>query len=116
MNLFETFYEDLIMMDKTTISDGMGGFSTEWVEGASFRGAVVTQATTEQRQAEQAIGAVSYQITTQPSAVLNFGDVIKRANGSYLKVTSDNSDVETPGVSSFKFRQCTAEKWNLIDG
>ena len=44
--LFEKFYTDLVMIDKKTVSDGLGGFKTSLVEGASFKGSVVTKATT----------------------------------------------------------------------
>ncbi len=110
--LYETFYKDLVLMDKKSVSDGMGGFTVEWIEGATFKGAVVTEATTEERVAEQQLGGVSYQITTPINVVLSFGDIVKNGD-DYLKVTSDNKDVETPKVSTFKFKQCTAIKWEL---
>lgn len=114
MSLYETFYQNLIIMDRKTISDGMGGFSTEWVEGATFKGAVVTQATTEQRVAEKQLGEATYQITTPVNVVLDYGMVIKCAKlDKYLKITSDNKDVETPQVATFGFRQCTATEWEL---
>ena len=61
--LFEKFYTDLVMIDKKTVSDGLGGFETSLVEGASFKGSVVTKATTEQRQAETQIGQATYTVT-----------------------------------------------------
>ena len=61
--LFEKFYTDLVMIDKKNVSDGLGGFETSLVEGASFKGSVVTKATTEQRQAETQIGQATYTVT-----------------------------------------------------
>ena len=39
--LIDEMKEDCVMLDKHTVSDGMGGFSYEWTEGARFRAAVV---------------------------------------------------------------------------
>lgn len=113
MSLVEAFYETLTILERRTTPDAYGGFTTEWVEGASFKGAVTTEATTEQRVAEKALGAVSYKVTVPRNVTLSYGDIVKRADESYLKITSDSQEVRTPSVAGFSFAQSTAERWEL---
>lgn len=113
--LFESFFEPFHIIDKKTVSDGLGGFTTEYEEGAEFLAAAVTQASTEQSLAEKSIGAVTYQITTKPNVNLEYHATIKRdSDGKFFRVISDNKDVETPKMATFKFRQCMAELWEQV--
>ena len=110
--LFEKFYTDLVMIDKKTVSDGLGGFETSFVEGASFKGSVVTKATTEQRQAESQIGQATYTVTVPSNVKLEYNNLFKRVeDGKIFRVTSDSSDVRTPNVATFSFNQVTAEEY-----
>lgn len=114
MSLLDTFYVKCIHMDKTTVSDGMGGFTHTWVEGATFDCAIVTQASTSQRQAEKVIGAATYQLTVPKTVILDYHDVLKRvSDGKILRITSSTKDVQTPSFGTLDFSQVTAEEWEL---
>ena len=110
--LFEKFYTDLVMIDKKTVSDGLGGVEAALVEGASFKGSVVTKATAEQRQAETQIGQATYTVTVPSNVKLEYNNLFKRVeDGKIFRVTSDSSDVKTPSVATFSFNQVTAEEY-----
>ena len=109
---FERVYNDLEMIDKKNETGGLGGFKTSLVEGASFKGSVVTKATTEQRQAETQIGQATYTVTVPYNVKLEYNNLFKRVeDGKIFRVTSDSVDVKTPSVATFSFNQVTAEEY-----
>ncbi len=112
--LVDTFKTDCVMMDKRSVSDGEGGFVTKWVDGASFRAAVVRDSSLQARVAEKEGLTNVYTVTTDANAPLNFHDVFKRlSDGQVFRVTSNADDKRTPDVASFKFSQVQAEEWRL---
>lgn len=114
MSLLSQAYEDVVMLEKERISDGEGGFITEWQEGVQFQAAITFDNSIQGRIAEKQGVTSRYTITTNKSAKLEFHDVIKRLkDGKIFRITSDGDDVQTPDVASFQFLQVTAEEWNI---
>ena len=112
--LVDNFKTDCVMLEKRSVSDGEGGFTTEWVEGATFQAAIVRNTTATVRIAEQEGFTNVYTVTTGLNAHLDFHDVFRRvSDGQVFRVTSDGSDVRTPDVASFAFEQVNAEEWKL---
>ena len=112
--LIDEFKTPCVMMEKRSVSDGEGGFTTSWTDGAEFLAAVVRNTTSTVRIAEQEGFTNVYTVTTSPNAHLDFHDVFKRkSDGQVFRVTSDGSDVRTPDVASFSFEQVSAEEWRL---
>ena len=115
MALYETMMEDCIMMDRRTISDGLGGFSHEWVEGANFRAAVIKDNTMNARVAEKQGVTEVYTVTVDKGVRLEYHDVFKReSDGLIFRVTSNIRDSESPRVATFAIGQVSAERWELI--
>lgn len=114
MSLLSQAYEDVVMLEKTRISDGEGGFITEWTEGVQFQAAITFDSSMQGRIAEKQGVTSHYTITTNKSAKLEFHDVIRRLkDGKIFRITSDGDDVQTPKSASFQFLQVTAEEWNI---
>lgn len=114
MSLLSQAYEDVVMLEKKRISDGEGGFITEWEEGIQFQAAITFDNSIQGRIAEKQGVSSRYTITTNKSAKLEFRDVIKRLrDGKIFRITSDGDDVQTPKSASFQFLQVTAEEWSL---
>ena len=114
MSLIDVMMEKCVMLDKRTVSDGLGGFSTEWVEGATFNAAVVKNNTLEARIAEKEGVSELYTVTVDKGLMLQFHDVFKRLSDQQIfRVTSNIKDSETPTVASFQIGQVTAERWAL---
>lgn len=102
------------MLDKVRVSDGEGGFTTSWQEGAEFDAAIVKDTSLEARIAEKDGLTNTYTVTTSANAALDFHDVFKRlSDGQVFRVTSNGDDKRTPSVASFQFEQVTAEEWRL---
>lgn len=116
MSLLDASYETFLMLDKTTVPDGYGGFMPSWREGAEFPAAAVFDTSVEAR-----VGAVQgatslYTITTSRAVNLQYHDVCKRvSDGKIFRVTSDGDDKKTPKPAGLDMRQVTAEEYTLSD-
>ena len=114
MSLLDEAYEAFTIINKTTTDDGYGGTDTKWVDGASIKGAMVFNTSTEMMLA-QAQGVTSaYTFTTHKDIVLKYHDVLRReSDGKIFRVTSDGDDKFTPASATLNMRQVTCEEWRL---
>lgn len=114
MSLIDTAKVDVVMMDKITAPDGMGGIVRVWAEGAPFRAVIVKDSTLAARVAEKEGVTELYTVTTDKDIELDYHDVFKRvSDGAIFRVTSNVADSKTPSVASFQIGQVTAERWVL---
>ena len=114
MSLIDVMMEDCVMLDKRTVPDGLGGFTYEWTEGATFRAAVIKNSTLAARVAEKQGVTEVYTVTVDKGLPLQYHDVFRRtADGATYRVTSNIKDSETPSVATFQIGQVTAERWEL---
>lgn len=112
--LYENFMEDFVMIDKKTIPDDLGSFTTEWSEGARFRAALIKDKTLAARVAEKEGVTEIFTLTVKKGTPISNEDVFKRiADGSIFKVTSNIKDSETPKKATFQIGQVTAKSWEL---
>lgn len=112
MSLLSEAMEKCIMQDKATVSDGRGGFTTTWTDGAEFDAAIVYNSSIQARMAEAQGVKSLYTITTAKNVNLQYHDVIKRASdGKIFRVTSDGDDNKTPNSATLNMRQVTAEEF-----
>lgn len=114
MTLLAEAMETCIMLDKSTVADGYGGYITNWNEGAEFKAAIVLDTSMEARAAEKAGVTALYTVTTQKALTLQYHDVFRRArDNKVFRVTSDGDDKATPASATLDMRQVTAEEWSL---
>lgn len=114
MSLLSVAMKKCIMLDKSTVDDGYGGYVPKWRPGVEFQAAIVFDTSIEARRAE-AEGVTSlYTVTTSRAFVLEYHDVFQRLeDGKYFRVTSDGNDKYTPPVTALDMRQVTAEEFTL---
>ena len=114
MSLIDSMLEQCVIMNKVKTSDGEGGTTTVWTEGAQIDAAITLDTTMEARVADKQGVTSVYTITTKRNVSLEYHDVIKRLrDGKVFRVTSDGDDKMSPKVSSLDMAQVTAEKWEL---
>lgn len=112
--LIDVFKTDCVMMDRTSVPDGIGGFTYQWTEGAPFTAAIVKDNTTEGKIAEKQGVTELYTVTFSKMLPLEYHDVFKRVeDGAVFRVTSNVTDSKTPTAASFQFGQVSAERWTL---
>lgn len=115
MSLIDTMKEECTILDRRTISDGMGGYLTQWIDGAVFQAAVIKDSSMQARMAEKQGVTELYTVTTDKNIPLAYHDVFRRdSDGAIFRVTSNMTDSKTPVVASFQFGQVTAERWELV--
>lgn len=114
MSLLSDAMENCIMLDKRTVADGYGGYVAEYVEGASFKAAIVLDNSMQARTAEKAGVTALYTVTTSKALNLQYHDVFKRdRDNKIFRVTSDGDDKRTPISATLDMRQVSAEEWSL---
>ena len=116
MSLLSEAYEPFTIIDKTTVSDGYGGYNTLWVDGAKIKAAASfdnsLQARTAVLQGERSV----YTIITEKSVNLQYYQVLRRErDGKIFRVTSDGDDNRTPKSAGLNMRAVAAEEW-MLDG
>lgn len=117
MSLLTNAMETCTFLNKQVTSDGYGGYTTTWADGASFKAAIVFDTSIEARTAEAQGVTSRYTVTTRRSLTLEYHDVFRRERDSKIfRVTSDGDDKYTPASTALDMRQVTAEEWNLTDG
>ena len=114
MSLVDKFKVPCVLMERSRVSDGEGGWVAAWVEGAQFEAAIVRDTSLAARVAEREGVSNVYTVTTSPNAHLEFHDVFRRvSDGQVFRVTSNGDDVRTPEQATFQFEQVSAEEWVL---
>jgi len=114
MSLLTEAMENCTIIDKRTVDDGYGGFDTTWVDGASFKAAIVLDSSMQARVAEKQGVTALYTITTKKNINLRYHDVFRRESDKKIfRVTSDGDDKKTPESATLDMRQVSAEEWKL---
>lgn len=114
MSLIDDYTSDCVMLDKTTVADGYGGYITAWNESATFKAAITFDTSMQARTAEKAGVSSLYIVTTSRALTLEYHDVFKRlADNKIFRVTSDGDDKFTPASAGLDMRQVTAEEYKL---
>ena len=117
MSLLTEQMEDCTIIDRITISDGYGGYTSKWQDGAPIQCAIVFDSSMQARIAETQGVKALYTITTQKNINLQYHQVLRREHdGKIFRVTSDGDDKHTPASATLNMRQVTAEEWELVDG
>jgi hypothetical protein len=106
--------ENCTIIDKRTVDDGYGGYDITWVDGASFKAAIVLDSSIQARMAEKAGVTGLYTVTVPKAINLQFHDVFRRESDKKIfRVTSDGDDKHTPKSATLDMRQVNAEEWTL---
>ncbi len=116
MSLLLSAMEDCVIINKSIVNDGYGGYITTWTDGAGFKAAIVLNNSMEARIAEQQGVTALYTVTTSRVLNLQYHDVFRRtSDGKIFRVTSDGDDKKTPQSATLDMRQVSAEEWRLPD-
>lgn len=114
VGLMNDFLEDCVLIEKTRVPDGEGGWRTSWVDGMEFQAAITYDTTIQARVAESEGMKATYTVTTESGMALDFHDVFRRKrDGQIFRVTSQGDDRKTPASASFQVSQVAAEEWSL---
>ena len=110
MSYLDFAFEPACMVDRRTVSDGMGGMVDTWVDGAVFAAAFAQVSSTDALIAYQTGQKTMYKVITRQTVALKHNDRIRRlSDGQMMRITSSAQDMRTPASSWLKMYQVTAE-------
>ena len=114
MSLLDDYMTPCVLLTKTRVSDGEGGWTTSWTDGMGFEAAIVLDNSTAARVAERQGVTNLYTVTTSRGFMLDFHDVFRReSDGQVFRVTSNGDDRQTPTSATLDMSQVSAEEWVL---
>ena len=112
--MIQDFEKTFYRMTKTRVSDGQGGWTQTWVQGAAIKVALYAQQSVEAlKAAAQGVKSL-YTLNFDKSITLAYDEYLKRASDNAIfRITSDPSDNESPTVTTLNRRTATAERTEL---
>ena len=114
MSLIRDFMTECVLLEKTRVSDGEGGWDTTWTESEPFMAALNKDTSIEAKRAEVEGVTAIYSVVTDKSFVLEYHNVFRRvSDGKIFRVTEDGTDKATPDSSTLNIREVSAEEWRL---
>lgn len=113
MSLIGEAFENFVIIDKKSVSDGEGGFVWEYIEGARIKVALGDKASSLSKIAEAITERKEYNVVTPKNTILESNTIIKRLrDNTTFKILYDNEN-KTPESANLKLRQTTAIEWSL---
>lgn len=114
MTLLDSMRDPCVMMDKRTVSDGMGGFTTVWTEGAAFDATIIKNNSNEAVVGQQQGMNELFTVVVDKTISLDYHDVFKRvSDGQTFRLTSSTLDSAAPERSTIPIAKATCERWAL---
>lgn len=115
MSLLDDFAKKCVLMEKNRISDGEGGWSTQWTEGAEFENYQNLDTSMEARRAEREGVTSVYSALVNKSVPIEYGDYFREGGVTY-RVTSSPEEKNAPksaGATIRALKYFTAERKEL---
>lgn len=114
MSLLNDFAWTCVLMEKTRVEDGEGGYTLDWKDGVSFQNYQALDTSMEARRAEKEGVTSVYSALVDKSLPIEYGDFFKDTEtGLTYRVTSNPSEKESPKSATFALKYFTAERREL---
>lgn len=114
MSLLEESMEPFTVINKTIVSDGYGGITTTYVEGAEIKGAIPYDDSTQVKIAEALGVKATYTLTVKKNIELDYHTILRRERDKkYFRLTSGTGDKQTPASAGLNMRQYSAEEFGI---
>lgn len=114
MSLLDDFARKCVLLEKSHVSDGEGGYSTTWRDGVEFVNHQALDTSMQARIAEKQGLTSVYSALVDKSVPIEYGDVFRDTEtGDTYRVTSDPKDKQAPKSASMQLKFFTAEYYTL---
>ena len=111
MSLLNDFARPCVLMEKTRVPDGEGGYTIDWTEGAEFQNYQALDTSMEARRAEKQGVTSVYSALVDKDVPIEYGDYFKeKESGTVYRVTSNPDEKQAPKSASFTLKFFTAER------
>ena len=114
MSLLDAYSDDYVILNKTTVDDGYGGYKIVWSDGATIKGALAPASQVEVTTAGAMGEKTTHTLVVNKSILLDYHDVLRRvSDGIYFRVTNTDGGTYTPNSSNLDLRKYRLELWEL---
>ncbi len=114
MSLLDDFARPCVLMEKTRVPDGEGGYTVSWAEGVVFDNYQALDSSMEARRAEKEGVTSLYSALVDKTLPIEYNDYFKdKTTGLTYRVTSNPSEKESPKSATFSLKYFTAERKEL---
>ena len=111
MSLLDDFASKCVLMEKTRVPDGEGGYYIDWTDGAEFTAYQSLDTSMEARAAEKQGVTSGYSALVDKAVPIEYGDYFKeKESGTVYRVTSHPDEKQAPKSASFTLKFFTAER------
>ena len=111
MSLLDDFARPCVLLEKSRVPDGAGGWVTEWTEGAEFLNYQALDTSMEARIAEKQGVTSLYSALVDKAVPIELNDYFKdKETGETYRVTSNPEEKKAPKSASFSLKYFTAER------
>ena len=112
--LLDDYGRKCVLLEKTNVPDGFGGYETVWKDGIEFQNYQTLESSMEARIAEKQGVTSVYNALVSKSVPIEYHSVFRdETTKQTYRVTSDPSDKQAPKSASFDLKFFTAERWAL---
>lgn len=113
-NMLDEFAKEYTIVNRLTVPDGLGGTTTEWVDGAVIEMAESFDNSVEMKIAEKQGVTAVYSFLAKNNVILPYHTVLRRnEDGVTLRITSQTEDKKTPESSTLDARYYEAELFTI---
>lgn len=114
MNLLATMMKPFVLLTENTVNDPMGGYKSEWIEGATFDALMRKEEAPEITVAEKTEVKERLTIVVPTGTPLRYHSVVRRVeDGEVYRLISTLKDYEAPMASSVPIARADCERWEL---
>lgn len=117
MSLLDDFARKCVLLEKSRVSDGEGGWDVQWSDGADFLNYQAIDTSMEARRAEKEGVTSVYTGLVDKNVPIEYGDYFRDADsGLTYRVTSNPEEKQGPksaGVVIRSLKYFTAERKEL---
>ena len=111
MSLLNDFARPYVLMEKTRVEDGEGGYTIDWKDGVTFQNYQALDTSLEARRAEKQGVTSVYSALVDKDVPIEYGDYFKeKESGTVYRVTSNPDEKQAPKSASFTLKFFTAER------
>lgn len=112
--MLDSISKEYTVINKTLVSDGLGGTETAWIDGAVVRMATWVDNSTEMKIAQKQGVTAIYSFIAPKNVVLDYHTVFRsNEDGTTYRITTRPDDVVTPDTSSLGMRLYQAELFTI---
>ena len=114
MSLLNDFARPCVLMEKTRVPDGEGGYTLDWKDGVSFQNYQALDTSMEARRAEKEGVTSVYSALVDKNLPIEYGDYFKDSEtGVTYRVTSNPCEKQSPKSATFSLKYFTVERKEL---